>query len=95
MVKVEETGWWLYREFRNDYTNTGILSTNMNNIKWGMGGGGGGGGCTTIYIEKTNKQISVLTCPPLEVKMPLKLQTGPENINVVRITSIKYVSKMQ
>ena len=60
-----------------------------------MGGGGGGRCCTTIFIEKTNKQISVLTCPPLEVKMPLKLQTGPENINVARITSIKYVSKMQ
>ena len=61
-----------------------------------MGGGGGKGGtalCDDFYKKK--KQISVLICPPLEVKMPLKLQTDPENINVVRITSIKYVSKMQ
>ena len=61
MVKVEETGWWLYREFRNDYTNTGILSTNMNNIKWGMGGGGGGGGGRTVLYDdlyRKNKQTN-------------------------------------
>ena len=71
----------------------------MNNIKWGWRGGGERDSAVRRFLFKkkkqTNKQISVLTCPPLEVKMPLKLQTDPENINVVRITSIKYVSKMQ
>ena len=55
IVKVEETGWWLYREFRNDYTNTGILSTNMNNIKWGVGGGGDGAVRRFLYKKQTNK----------------------------------------
>ena len=62
----------------------------------GVGGGGGSGTalCDDFYKKKqTNKQISVLTCPPLEVKMPLKLQTDRENINVVQITCIKNVSK--